>query len=146
MPADILRKILEIPGPFMVRPVGGGSINDTGLSRMRLSECNAFSDKHFMIDLRSERRCRSFVVLTKNGRSWFCKLNNTGDFPEFFVKEAKGLALLGDLGPLRVPEALANTEIDGRQVLVLEWIDQGPRTEAFWRLPCLPGCATYPPC
>ena len=35
---------------------------------------------------------------------------------------------------IRVPETLACLQADGHQFLLLEWIDQGPRTPAFWRL------------
>jgi protein-ribulosamine 3-kinase len=85
-------------------PVGGGSINDT------------------------------YQVSTKDNKRWFCKFNQAAGFPGLFEKEARGLALLGRLGPLRVPAVIACEAAAGQQVLVLEWIREGPRSDAFWRL------------
>ncbi len=86
------------------RPIGGGSINDT------------------------------YQVLTNLNNRWFCKFNNARQFPDLFVKESNGLALLRQQNLLRVPATVACSQVDGTQVLVLEWIDQGPRTTEFWRL------------
>jgi fructosamine-3-kinase len=113
MPADIrylLQKLLpDMPGQdgyagdFSCRPVGGGSINST------------------------------FQILTKPNKRWFGKFNNVRQFPDLFVKESNGLALLRRLGPIRVPATLLCTETEGTQVLLLEWIDEGIRTDDFWR-------------
>jgi protein-ribulosamine 3-kinase len=87
-------------------PVGGGSINE------------------------------AYQVSTKNNRRWFCKFNQAAGFPGLFAKEARGLALLGRLGGLRVPAVIACETMGGQQVLVLEWIDQDlkPPPTDFWRL------------
>ena len=94
-------------------PIGGGSINDT------------------------------YQVSTKDNKRWFCKFNSAALFPGLFVKEANGLALLRRQGLIRVPAVVACTGAGDRQVLVLEWIDQGPespqggsmrlRSTGFWR-------------
>jgi fructosamine-3-kinase len=100
---------------FFYRSVGGGSINE------------------------------SYEIYTKSNNRWFCKFNDAALFPGLFEKEAAGLALLRRQGGMRVPEVIACSEVGGRQILVLEWIEQGPRSypggggqpdgEApFWRL------------
>jgi fructosamine-3-kinase len=91
------------PGPLICRPVGGGSINHT------------------------------YQVLTKLNKRWFCKFNDARQFPDLFVKESRGLALIGQQQLIRVPETIACTRVDNTQVLILEWIDQAPPTPEFWR-------------
>ena len=86
------------------RPVGGGSINE------------------------------AFLVYTKFNKRWFCKFNDAARFPGLFVKEAGGLSLLRRQGGMRVPEVVACSEMDDRQILVLEWIEEGPRSPVFWKL------------
>jgi protein-ribulosamine 3-kinase len=113
MPSDIrnlLQKLLpDLPGQdsyageFSCQPVGGGSINS------------------------------AFQVLTKSNKRWFGKFNNGQDFPGLFIKESNGLALLRRLGPIRVPAVVACEEVEDTQVLLLEWIDEGLRTDDFWR-------------
>jgi protein-ribulosamine 3-kinase len=113
MPLDIrhlLEKLLpQLPGQdgyageFSCRPVGGGSINP------------------------------AFQILTKPNKRWFGKFNNARQYPGLFVKESNGLALLRRLGPIRVPTVIGCMETEGAQVLLLEWIDEGPRTDDFWR-------------
>ena len=113
MSADIqdllLRALSGLPhpplSPLTIRPVGGGSINHT-----------------------------YHVSSTKDNRGWFCKFNYKGDFPDLFVAEATGLALLGATGIFRVPLTIACTVVDERQVLVLEWIAQDAPTSRFWAL------------
>ena len=113
MPADIrnlLQKLLpewpgqeSFAGDFSCRPIGGGSINS------------------------------AFQILTKPNKRWFGKFNNAEQIPGLFIKESNGLALLRRLGPIRVPATVLCTAVEGIRVLLLEWIDEGPRTEEFWR-------------
>ncbi|MDR3714746.1 MAG: fructosamine kinase family protein [Puia sp.] len=63
--------------------------------------------------------------------SWFCKLNTTDEFPEMFEKEIRGLALLKSRGGMQVPRVIGLAEAAGYQVLVLEWIEEGPRRIAY---------------
>ncbi len=76
----------------------------------------------------------SYQVSTKDNTQWFCKFNDNPQFPDLFVKEARGLTLLANLGPFRIPAIVANTCPESRQALVLEWIDQGTPAPAFWTL------------
>jgi protein-ribulosamine 3-kinase len=91
------------PRDWQYRPVTGGSIN------------------------------AAFQVTTANNKRWFCKFNDARKFPDLFATESRGLSLLADHNALRVPAVLACTEVAGVQVLVLEWIDQGHRSDGFWR-------------
>ncbi|HLZ88395.1 MAG TPA: fructosamine kinase family protein [Puia sp.] len=86
-----------------LRPLGGGSIN------------------------------AAYQLSTNHNSRWFCKFNNTTTFPDLFVKEDRGLALLRRQHVIRVPATVACLQADGHQLLVLEWIEQGPRTDGFWR-------------
>jgi protein-ribulosamine 3-kinase len=76
----------------------------------------------------------TYRITTKNSGLWFCKINDSGALPDLFEKERQGLDLLGKQGIFRIPAVVACEKTAGKQVLILEWIDQGPRTEAFWRL------------
>lgn len=87
--------------PLTIRPVGGGSIND------------------------------SFEVLTKDTSRWFCKVNDSAKYPGLFAAEARGLGLLARPGIFRVPLTIACTVLDERQLLVLEWIPQGRTIPVF---------------
>jgi fructosamine-3-kinase len=65
---------------------------------------------------------------------YFCKINEAGKLPGLFEKEKKGLALLRQQHIIRIPDLIAFELIENRQILVLEWIEQGPRTDSFWRV------------
>jgi protein-ribulosamine 3-kinase len=90
-------------GDWQTQPVGGGPINS------------------------------AFKVTTKDHRQWFCKFNNVAKFPDLFVTESRGLALISDHGVFRTPAVLACKEVAATQILVLEWIDQGIRSDTFWK-------------
>lgn len=62
----------------------------------------------------------------------FCKVNSAKKFPHLFEKEKKGLALLSQ-GSITVPAVLDLFEAGDEQVLLLEWVEAGERTERFWK-------------
>jgi protein-ribulosamine 3-kinase len=62
---------------------------------------------------------------------FFAKVNSASRFPRMFVAEAEGLKLLG-LSNVRIPEVLGVYETEGKSVLLLEWIESGLKTNAFW--------------
>lgn len=66
-------------------------------------------------------------------RRYFGKLNSASKFPQLFQKEKAGLRLLSSQGILRTPDVVACGEKNGRQVLLLEWIEPGERTKNFWQ-------------
>lgn len=63
----------------------------------------------------------------------FCKINSASKFPHLFQTESRGLTLIKEQGLVKTPEVIACFETGGHQVLLLEWIHSGERTEGFWR-------------
>lgn len=51
-----------------------------------------------------------------------------------FEKEKKGLELLVSQKVIRVPNVVGTFIEDDHQVLVLEWIEQGARSDNFWKV------------
>lgn len=94
---------VEITSPLRIRAIGGGSINTT------------------------------FHIITNCHQQWFCKINDARRFPDLFVLERQGLALLEATATIRVPGTIACEDIDQDQVLVLEWISEGLRSATFWQ-------------
>jgi fructosamine-3-kinase len=83
--------------------VGGGSINNT------------------------------YQLIVNSQRKFFLKANSATKYPKLFQKEKKGLEFLNKQKILRVPSVVACNEINNYQVLVVEWIEEGLRTEQFWK-------------
>ena len=94
---------VEKTNPLQIRAVGGGSINN------------------------------AYLITTSQQQHWFCKINDASRFPDLFILERQGLALLEATGAIRVPKVIACENIDQDQVLVLEWISEGLRSDDFWR-------------
>lgn len=90
------------PGPYTIRPISGGSING------------------------------AFQIATDSNNRWFAKFNDAHHFPHLFVTESRGLSLLQQTGIFHTPNTIACTQIGNTQVLILDWIDEGPQTPAFW--------------
>src|SRR5688572_16215705 len=67
------------------------------------------------------------------GSNFFCKFNSALKFPGLFVKEKNGLQFLKNTNTIKVPEVICCEEHNGQQLLVLEWIQQGSRTNSFWK-------------
>jgi fructosamine-3-kinase len=68
-----------------------------------------------------------------NDRTFFCKLNSATTFPHLFVKEQAGLVLLAKQDIIKVPSIVDCFSTSEHQILLLEWIEEGERTPAFWR-------------
>jgi protein-ribulosamine 3-kinase len=83
--------------------VGGGSINET------------------------------FQIFVNKTETVFCKINTIPRFPSLFKKEKSGLELLAKQKLIRTPCIIACDEFDNKQILLLEWVEHGLRTEAFWK-------------
>jgi len=63
-----------------------------------------------------------------SGQTYFVKVNR--HVPEdFFDKEAEGLSLIAKTNKIRVPKVL----FKGPSLLVLEYIDRGRESKAFWK-------------
>ncbi|HVM89206.1 MAG TPA: fructosamine kinase family protein [Puia sp.] len=93
-----------LPASFEFRAVGGGSINDT------------------------------FIITCDRQQAFFCKINWAKKFPYLFIKEKNGLELLAKQKIFRIPAVIAVEENEDRQVIILEYIQQGLRTKKFWQL------------
>lgn len=65
---------------------------------------------------------------------FFCKTNSAVKFPQLFLKEMHGLELIARQGIIKVPKLIDCFEVEDQQVLLLEWIQEGERTENFWKL------------
>lgn len=65
--------------------------------------------------------------------SWFCKINSAVNFPRLFEKEKKGLELIGSKAVISVPGVTGCFESGQLQFLLMEWINTGERTKAFWQ-------------
>lgn len=65
---------------------------------------------------------------------FFCKINSVTKYPALFKKEANGLDMLRTQNIILTPQIIACESVDEYQVLILEWIDQGEKTEKFWTI------------
>lgn len=65
-------------------------------------------------------------------QTFFCKINSQATLPGLFDAEQNGLALLASQQLIRIPKVIANEQINGTQILILEWIEQGLKSDAFW--------------
>lgn len=83
--------------------VGGGSINDT------------------------------YEVQTNTLGPFFCKINQAADFPGLFVGEKQGLEILSATGLIRTPRVIAAGETGPYQVLLMEFIEGGLKSDDFWK-------------
>lgn len=65
-------------------------------------------------------------------QSFFCKINSHAELPGMFEAEQNGLALLATTQVIRIPRVIANEQTDDTQILILEWVEQGLKSAAFW--------------
>lgn len=77
---------------------------------------------------------QTYQLLINKKEKFFCKINSSSLFPQMFEKERKGLALLASKKIIRVPAVIGTLLETDNQVLLLEWIEQGIKTEKFWRI------------
>lgn len=73
-----------------------------------------------------------FRLETSAGR-FFLKVNSADRFPSMFEAEADGLKRLVAAGAIRVPEVIAFGEDQNVSYLLLEHIDGGLKSGAFWK-------------
>ena len=83
--------------------VGGGSINDT------------------------------YQVKINNNVKSFLKLNSDAKYPALFEKEKNGLGFLSKQKIISTASVIASGVVDDQQILLLEWIEGGLKTEQFWK-------------
>ena len=70
--------------------------------------------------------------ITAGSDTFFCKINQLAALPNLFETEKQGLELLAQQGVIRIPKVIASGQNGEHQVLILEWIEQGLQTDAFW--------------
>ncbi|MDQ3277827.1 MAG: fructosamine kinase family protein [Bacteroidota bacterium] len=66
--------------------------------------------------------------------SFFCKVNSATKFPHLFDTERNSLTLIGRQNKIKTPAVIDCFEAGEEQFLLLEWIDEGERTTAFWKM------------
>ena len=69
-----------------------------------------------------------------NTQQFFCKINSASKFPHLFDKEANGLKLIAQQNIIKAAKVIDKFQIEKYQILLLEWIEEGERTEHFWKM------------
>ena len=67
-------------------------------------------------------------------KTLFCKANSATTFPQLLQKEKTGLELIARQNIIKTPPVVDCFEAGGVQVLLLEWMEPGERTEDFWKI------------
>lgn len=75
---------------------------------------------------------QTFKVIA-DGKNYFCKINSVTDFPALFEKEASGLNMLRSTGCISTPAVLEIDYQESNQILLLEWVEGGLKSQAFWK-------------
>lgn len=66
-------------------------------------------------------------------QQFFGKVNSATKFPHLFEKESNGLKLIAKQNVINVPGVIDCFEMEGKQILLLQWINEGERTDSFWK-------------
>ena len=75
---------------------------------------------------------QAFKIVTNKNDRFFCKINSVTRFPNMFDREQSGLELLRSQKVIRVPVVIGNSTFEDFQFLLLEYIEEGIRTDKFW--------------
>ncbi len=75
---------------------------------------------------------RTFQLKLSDRRLFFCKVNSASKFPHLFEKEKNGLRFLEASLVVKTPKVVDCTTIDDQQLLILEWISSGSKSQKFW--------------
>lgn len=87
-----------------IKSIGGGSINQT------------------------------YQLQLADGSFYFCKINSASAFPHLFLKEKRGLEILGQTGAIHVPQVIVVSHFEDQQILILQWIKSGVKDKSFFKL------------
>jgi fructosamine-3-kinase len=102
---QILAEKVQLPiSSLRFLPIGGGSIND------------------------------AYKITINNTRNFFIKINDTKKLPSLFEKEKNGLSFIAEQKIIRTPQIIDSTITGTDQILVLEWIEQGLKSQIFWKI------------
>lgn len=101
---QFLRDKLDIQfSQLQFHSIGGGSINDT------------------------------YEVRVDDHSKFFLKINSAKKYPGLFEEEKSSLEFLRQQKIILVPAVILSDEIDDHQLLLLEWIEGGIKSEKFWK-------------
>jgi len=75
----------------------------------------------------------AYELIVNDKDLFFCKINSVDKYPALFEKEKNGLQVLHTENVIRVPAVYLCTVRSDYQVLVMEWIEQGMKTDQFWQ-------------
>lgn len=76
---------------------------------------------------------QTYRVLVNQKFAFFLKTNKAARFPGLFEKEKQGLEFLACQQLITVPTVLYCGNYQDDQLLLLEWVEQGIKTENFWK-------------
>ena len=75
----------------------------------------------------------AYCIETKN-RKLFLKINDAERYPLMFEKEADGLQVLNQSSKLYVPPVISSGALEGKQYLLLEWLERTEPATKTWAL------------
>jgi protein-ribulosamine 3-kinase len=71
--------------------------------------------------------------LSAGHKRLFCKVNSADAYPGLFKKEAQGLKAIAAAGFILTPEVIGHYQHNNEQILLLQWIEGGIRSQSFWK-------------
>src|SRR2546423_5041979 len=71
--------------------------------------------------------------VSASSQPFFLKINSVTQYPGLFEKEKNGLEFLKKQNAIYTPSVVAYKIIEDKQILLLEWIETGLKTEEFWK-------------
>ena len=74
-----------------------------------------------------------YTIIANRSKRFFLKLNSKTIYPSLFEKEKNGLEFLAKQRVIPVPEVIFYDIVDDKQILLLEWIKAGLKTDQFWK-------------
>jgi len=74
----------------------------------------------------------TYRIKVNHDTIFFIKINSVLKFPNLFEKEKNGIEFLRSKKIISTPAIVACDIVENYQVLILEWIEGGLKTEQFW--------------
>jgi len=99
----------------------------------RLSQARPTPDKNLKCSPVGGGSINQAFSLSFSEHRLFCKINSASKFPRLFEKEKNGLGFIQQKQLIRTAEIIDCFETSDHQVLILDWIEEGERTERFWK-------------
>ena len=76
----------------------------------------------------------TYKLTANKTQFFFLKVNSSQRFPALFEKEKSGLEFLGEQNIIRTPQITGDGITGDDQWLLMEWIEPGAKTKAFWKI------------